>query len=68
MQEDQVGLATLAARVKAIEDANLDRRLTHVEQLAIQIRTVVVTVLFLVMAFGFGAKEMLRSLWAGIGQ
>lgn len=65
---DALSLQSLAARIKVLEDADLDKRLKHVEQLNLQIRTVVVTVLFMVVAFGIGAKEMLKALWAGVGQ
>lgn len=65
---DLLSLQSLAARVKVLEDADLDRRLKHVEQLNLQIRTVVITVLIMVVAFGVGAREMLKALWAGVGQ
>lgn len=65
--DDVLTLHALAARLKALEDADLDKRLKHVEQLNLQIRTVVLTVLVMVVAFGIGAKEMLKALWAGVG-
>lgn len=60
-------VATLDARVHRIETAHdaMDRRVLGIERLALQIRTVAYTVLATVVAFGLGAKDLLKFLLSG---
>lgn len=51
--------------LKRFHDA-MDARIILIERLSLQIRTVVYTVLLAVMAFGFGGRELIKSLWIGV--